>query len=238
MLYDPDFVIAVYQDARAATADVDLSDDQRGWLVRPDRRAWTIDRQRRARTLTALIEEYPAATHMVDPADAFFSSATFHDCIQQRGSLAIAYGDYLIDRFGHRAWVSPITRLEQTAARLRRAAPAKVAQGLVVLNHRVLALSEPTGSAAVYAMALRGGSPPGECSAQSEPLLAELRSDGSIDLSGASAELVRLLNAAVTPIAQGDLEAVARQLGCSAREARELIAELLHDGLLVGAHHD
>lgn len=126
MLYDPALVEAVYTDAAGALADVALTAEQRAWLVAPDRRRWRADPHRRARTLQALLEEYPAAGARVarrdglGALDAFFSTAGFHRCVQVRGSLAEAFGDFL----GARGTaVAGVARVEQGIARVRRAPP-------------------------------------------------------------------------------------------------------------------
>ncbi len=43
MLHDPELVDRVYADPDAALADVDLTADERSWLVAPDRRSWATD---------------------------------------------------------------------------------------------------------------------------------------------------------------------------------------------------
>lgn len=102
MLYDAAFRQAVYEAPYAALAGVDLTPEERAAVVRPDPRAFATDPYRRPRALRSLLEEYPVsawlaatATGDVRTLDAFFSSAFFHDCIQQRGSLAHAFGIYL-----------------------------------------------------------------------------------------------------------------------------------------------
>jgi len=233
MLYDPTFVLAVYDDAAAATADVDLTDAQRGWLTRPDRRAWTIDRERRARTLAALIDEYPATTAAGDSVDAFFSSPRFHRAIQNRESLAPAYGDFLVEYFGTRAWVSALARLERAIALLRRRSPLHVGAGQVVLGPQVEPHVGPQHLSAAYQAArTRQPLPPYPTTGATEELLAELQPDGSIGLGGGSPELVTLLEAARRPVAVTRLHEVAGALGCNAQEARELVEELAAEGLL------
>ena len=105
MLYDPAFVERVYADPRAATADCDVTDDERAWLVRADRRAWSVDPYRRARSLTGLLEEYPVTcARMVrglgsgaagSRLDAYFSSERFHCDVQSGSTLAESFGEWL-----------------------------------------------------------------------------------------------------------------------------------------------
>ncbi len=105
MLYDPAFVQRVYGDPRAATADCDVTDDERTWLVHADRRAWSVDPYRRARSLTGLLEEYPVTCARLVRAlgsdaagarlDAYFSSERFHRDVQDGATLAESFGDWL-----------------------------------------------------------------------------------------------------------------------------------------------
>lgn len=131
MLYDAGFRQAVYEAPYAALADIDLTPAERAGLVRPDPRAFGTDPYRRSRALRGLLEEYPVSAWLagrttgdVRALDAFFSSPFFHDCIQQRGSMAQAFGTYL-DR-GARAgeWRDPriawTAVLEAAIAALRR----------------------------------------------------------------------------------------------------------------------
>ncbi len=105
MLYDPAFVQRVYADPHVATADCDVCDDERAWLVRADRRAWSVDPYRRARSLTGLLEEYPVTCARLVRAlgsdaagarlDSYFSSERFHRDVQDGATLAESFGDWL-----------------------------------------------------------------------------------------------------------------------------------------------
>ena len=108
MLYDPDFVERVYDDPHAATQDCDLTEAERGWLVRADRRAWGIDPLRRARSMAGLIEEFPVTCARLVRAlgldaatprlDRFFSSVGFHHDLQNGSTLAESFGHWLAGR--------------------------------------------------------------------------------------------------------------------------------------------
>jgi hypothetical protein len=85
------------------------------------------------------MEEYPAACLSVllaarsaAPLDAFFSSPTFHACVQQGATLALAFGEYLMglgaDWAPRRASRQGAARLEHAIAAARRSA-ASVANG-------------------------------------------------------------------------------------------------------------
>jgi hypothetical protein len=137
MLYDPALVEAVYREPGPALAGLDLTEEERGWLVARDVRAWGTDPVRRARSLTGLLEEFPVSSAFVlrrgregvvrpetELLDAFFSSAEFHACIGEGSSMVLAYATFLArgEQGGVVAdpRVAPLARLEEAIARLRR----------------------------------------------------------------------------------------------------------------------
>jgi hypothetical protein len=131
MLYDPAFVAQVFANPATALRDEDLTDQERRWLVAADQRAYAVDPLRRASTLTALIEEFPVSVqHLVQQTgqpellEAFFSSTHFHTCIQQRGSLAMAFSEYVLSaalQYHSPGFaLSPLVQVEMAMARLRR----------------------------------------------------------------------------------------------------------------------
>ena len=102
MLFDPTFRDRVYADPMMVLSDVDLTPEERQWLITPDPRAYGVDVHRRSRALTGLLEEYPVAGALavrcaqgLQRLYGFFAATVFHQCIQQRGSLADAFGVYL-----------------------------------------------------------------------------------------------------------------------------------------------
>jgi len=136
MLYDPTLVERVQSDPRAALPGVDLTDREFAWLKAPDPRAWTADPERGARSLTVIVQQYPAsmavayrAAGSLDPFLDYFRNARFHRCIQTGGSMALEFADHLADLTGNGivsdARVTPLARLEQAIARLQRTAPAR-----------------------------------------------------------------------------------------------------------------
>lgn len=166
MLYDPAFRQTVYGAPHTALAGLELTPEERDALVRPDPRAFGTDPFRRSRTLHGLLEEYPVSAWLAGQAlgdvrqlDRFFASPFFHDCIQGRGSLAQAFGEYL-DR-GSRSGEIREPRVAWTAALegaiallRRRAAPAADATAdpiedgtLLVLSprHAILTVAGGTG---------------------------------------------------------------------------------------------
>ena len=130
MLYDEAFAAAVYDDANAL-AGLDLTDAERAQLLTVDRRAWRHDALRQRRTLRTLAEEYKIATTIVlaetrslAALERFFASDVFHRAIQQRGSLAMAFAEFLLDGCHHQKWTAEqlpdVIRLEKTFAACRR----------------------------------------------------------------------------------------------------------------------
>ena len=154
MLFDPSLVDAVYADVDEALHDTDLEPRERAQLVAVDRRAWGHDPLRRYRTLRTLAEELKcsttlalAATRSLASLDAFFSAVEFHRCVQHRGSLALAFADYLAGlaqrRFPESRHFSDVLALERMLARCRRELEAPPA---VVLTAR---RSAPTAALAI-----------------------------------------------------------------------------------------
>jgi len=143
MLYDPVFTRAVLAGPEAALAGLDLSDEERDWLRRPDSRAWRVDPERPVRSLNILLQQYPAAgalavrsTGSAEMLLRFFRSAAFHACVQDRGSMATAFGEYLVARTAAGEVPDPrvaeVARLERALVRLHRDAgfdPAPVSTG-------------------------------------------------------------------------------------------------------------
>ncbi len=131
MFYDETFAAAVYEDATKALAGLDLTDAERAQLIVVDRRAWRHDALRQRRTLRTLAEEFKIATTIVlaetrslAALERFFASAFFHRAIQQRGSLAMAFAEFLLEGCAHKKWsaeqLPDVIRLEKTFAACRR----------------------------------------------------------------------------------------------------------------------
>jgi hypothetical protein len=131
MFYDEAFATAVYEDTDKALAGLDLTDLERAQLLTVDRRAWRHDVLRQRRTLRTLAEEFKIATTIVlaetrslAALERFFASAFFHRAIQQRGSLALAFAEFLLDGCQQNHWkadqLPDVIRLEKTFAACRR----------------------------------------------------------------------------------------------------------------------
>lgn len=102
MLFDPAFVTSVYESEGAALADLNLPRDSIQQLIANDRRLWNADRLRRRRALKILMEEFRISsalvllhTNKLAVLDDFFSSDFFHESVQQRQYMALAFRAYL-----------------------------------------------------------------------------------------------------------------------------------------------
>lgn len=131
MLFDEAFADSVYANAEHALKGVDLTSQERDQLLRVDRRAWRHDALRKRRMLRTLAEEFKisttiilAETRSLASVEAFFSSHFFHSTIQDRGSLARGFADFLLDGCQRGAWTAPqisdVVRLESVMAACRR----------------------------------------------------------------------------------------------------------------------
>ncbi len=251
MLYDPALVRAVYRDAEAALAGVDLSPAERSWLTEADPRAYGTDPWRRARSLKALIEEFPVSAALCPGGaarlDAYFSSDAFHGAIQARRSMALSFGDWLLAGLagqgpGLRAAVAV---LERAFAELRRAgeAPPPAGEGLV-LAPGIRLLDLPLGALLIYTelrdrlgsdpvsvLVSPGFTPPSAppLPAQTEAVLIDGRDGLTAEL--APEGLVALLRAVPAP--RATLLATARSLGAEPGEDAEILDALIAQGLLI-----
>ena len=272
MLFDASFAGRVLSDPAALDAE-DLSEEERTWLRKPDGRAWRVDAGRPDRSLGVLLQEYPASVALAhqaggaEPLRAFFASERFHRVVRERGSMAIAFGDHLVDLAGSAdapACVGALARLEQAAARLRRSAgprpPERDPRGRVFRLSPDKALHATEGGAADLrdeilwcfgratgpdlvpaVLRPRRRLPVRETDPSREvPLLLELhRDDGPrlkflVAISEITPELHAILDFAREPREREALEREAARVGAEEEEAREVVAGLVEEGMLVG----
>jgi len=132
MLFDEEFVEEVYAAPDRALAGLHLTEVERIQLLDVDRRAWRHDALRRRRTLRTLVEEFKVSTTIIlaetrslASLEGFFSSRFFHDSVTERGSMGLAFAEFLLDGYRSRAWNAPqiadVVRLEAAIAGCRRA---------------------------------------------------------------------------------------------------------------------
>jgi hypothetical protein len=131
MLFDEDFVEEVYAAPERTLAGLDLTEAERGQVLGVDRRAWRHDPLRRRRTLRALVEEFKVSTTIIlaetrslASLERFFSSRFFHNSIEERGSMGLAFAEFLLDGSRRGEWEAPqisdVVRLEAAIAGCRR----------------------------------------------------------------------------------------------------------------------
>ncbi len=132
MLFDEEFVEEVYGATDRALAGLYLTEVERSQLLGVDRRAWRHDALRRRRTLRTLVEEFKVSTTIIlaetrslASLERFFSSRFFHDSVTERGSMGLAFAEFLLDGYRSGAWNAPqiadVVRLEAAIAGCRRA---------------------------------------------------------------------------------------------------------------------
>jgi hypothetical protein len=271
MLFDPIFRDRVYADPMLVLSDVDITPEERQWLVTPDPRAYGVDVHRRSRALTGLLEEYPVAGALavrcaqgLHRLYGFFAATVFHQCIQQRGSLADAFGVYLASPvFADHPAISHMAAVERGIARVRRALEladdrdAELTQDTrLCLAPWVELLSLPDTILPCYSqlrdhLAQHGPAlleavldtqypvPPAPSPSHTEVewvLVVGLPGAEGPSLESTSPELGTLFAAAREPIVCRDLCAIAVRLGAEPSEAFDIIHGLLADRVLICCH--
>ena len=196
--------------------------------------AWRTDADRPRRVLAALADEYPAAVRLAPSRpDTFFRSAHFHEAVQERGSLAIAFGRHLGEDADRR--VVAVGRLELAAAVVRRAPrriPASPA-GTLRLSPRAAVVRVAAGAAELLD-AVRDGRAATSLGQTDEPLLVVRSGDGDdVAIERLEAPLAALLERAVEVVRTPELERLVVTLGGAPDDASEVIRNLHEDALLV-----
>lgn len=234
MLHDPALVEAVYADPARALAGVPLSAVERAWLVATPRAAWGTDPERPQRVLAALLDEFPVTSSAAAArAGSFFASAAFHRSVQERGSLALAFGEHLATE-GAPATIA-LARVETAIAEVRRAprTPVPSPVGMLRRSPAAAVIAVPAGTLQCYD-ALRRGAPAPPLAAGDERLLI-LRSgaDTEVTVEEIPVALATLLADATLPRERAALLAATRRLGTDPGEDAEVVDELIRDGLLL-----
>lgn len=268
MLFDTAFRDQVYAAPIAVLHDVDLTPEERQWLIAPDPRAYGTDGYRQSRALTGLLEEYPVvgALAMRCPQGAqrlhaFFTAECFHQCVQQRGSLADAFGSYVGSQtFADCPEMAHLAQVERSIARARRASylasdreQSLAAETCLILAPWVELLSVPATTLERYrrlhkhlqqcsatllqavlnpAYRLPDGPSLHRQPAAFVLVVGTPGADG-LALEAASHELGTLLETARAGVLCRDLCVVAMRLGAEAPEALEIVQGCVTDQLLV-----
>jgi len=235
MLVDPDHQELVYSERPIPG----LAAADRALLTAVDRRAWNTDPLRRARLVQALLEEFPvtAAVVGVPAVDAFFSSPAFRAMLERRGSMALAFADWIRGRSGD------IAVLEGAIARARRSPrqgpglqtapgviPLSVQVGTLPFLQRSMVALGPTPAQAV-AEGVRLEAP--MTTPAQDHLLVEANRKGQVNISPCDRALVGLLHACVKPTTRAQATRHACRLGADPADAQDIVQHLLSEGLLV-----
>jgi len=234
MLHDPAFTAAVYADAAGALAGVDLDTRERAWLVRQPRAAWRADAGRPLRLLTALAAEYPATVPLAtEHAAGFLRAPEFHAAVQERGSLAIAFGAYLMR--APRSEARSLARLEQAIAIVRRAprVPAPSPVGRLRLTPRAVVRDVPAGTLALLERARRGPAEGGLGPSDETVLVALPPGAAEVGLEVLEPALAAILRRAGDGTPRAALRGTAREQGADPGEDEEIVAGLVADHLLL-----
>ena len=144
MLFDEELVEAVYAAPEQALSGLDLTDAERHQLLSIDRRAWRADSLRRRRTLRTLVEEFKVSTTIIlaetrslASLERFFSSPFWRRSVEDRGSMARGFAEFLLDGSRRGEWKAPqipdIVRLEAAIASCRRSLAREGRNGSAVL---------------------------------------------------------------------------------------------------------
>jgi len=254
MLHDASLVTAVYEDAKSALENVGLSSSELALLVRPDKRAWLLDPQRPSRVFEAIRTEYPISCALAEVASGgregmlrFFSCRPFHQAVQQRGTVALAFGDWLATeardgRFGRKP-TAAMASLEGACARVRRGPPGEVQSGVLPQCLQVAPWLEllrlPEGSVALFEgvrETLAGGHPLGRSRLPgrgTEAVAVEASPvGGGLKVGLIPDGLAAMLEVAGQGIDSKALIAEVVTLGAPAEDAERVVESAFHDGLL------
>jgi hypothetical protein len=131
MLFDPAFADAARADPERVLAALDPA--LRAQLAAVDPRAFRLDPLRRRRALRTLSDEFKATTTLVLAEtrslaflEQFFASSSFHACVEERGSMPLAFAAWLAGAVSEGRLTTPVLPevlvLETALARARRAA--------------------------------------------------------------------------------------------------------------------
>ncbi len=256
MLHDPRFAASVFQHDARALSGLDVTAEERQWLLAADPRAFRTDPERGTRLWQAACDELAVALFVVlrcgiAPArlEEFCSTRHFHDAIMAENALVVAMGAFLEEvartrgQPARRELAVSLVRLDTAMARLRRRATPPCPPGKLVLSETALVVRLPAGTLAAYervapcarAETLFDPAAPLPPLPSLEPRHSELvlleRAASGLRLGAVSDALGKLLLFCETPQSQDAVCAEARRLGAAPGEDAELVAEQRAAGL-------
>jgi hypothetical protein len=167
MLFDPRFAEAARQDPEGALGELEPA--LRAQLAAIDPRAFQLDRLRRRRALRTLSDEFKgtttlalAETRSLAALEQFFASTAFHRAVAERGSMPLAFAEWLAEAIAEGRLTSPllpdVLAIEATLARARRALASSEAApppGQLALAPGVFPLEVAAGALAALQQAER-----------------------------------------------------------------------------------
>jgi hypothetical protein len=242
MLHDPDFAQAVF----AGGTLPELTPKERDLLLTSDPRAYRTDPYRRSRVLQGLIEEYPASVALASRGgqamgrvDRFLSSPAFHQTIQNRGSIALAFGTWLALRAPEVATLERAVACARRRTRPRGAGlalatgtePVRLAGGTVARWQFLKAALgvDPVAALVTKRVEINELPPLGD---EPEFWVVVHRVDTSTALIGGSEGTHEILDAARSPLSRATLIARTQAMGADPTTAETMIDDLVADELL------
>lgn len=257
MLFDPVFAEAARREPDVVLAALDPA--LRRQLAALDNRALRQNRLRRRRTLRTLCEEFQASTTLalaerrsLAALEDFFCSAAFHRAVEERGSLPLAFGEFLAGAGFASPLLPPVLAIESAVAHARRAGGGQRAAGSLAPAPGVVLIDTTAGAMAAVqdcqrylfevglmpSVALCDDAPRlrlSPATADAMPLhLVTVPSGGGVTLVTLDDELYRLLRCLPSPRAESAVLAEAAARGISPERARQLLDELIADEIVLG----
>lgn len=234
LVHDPGLVDALRSDPVRALAGLELSPEEIAWLLAVPAAAWRTDPERPRRVLAALADEFPTSSRLAPArASRFFASRHFHAAVQERGSLALAFGALMAEDSDPR--VVALAALETATAAVRRApvrpAPSPAGHRRLTPHARVVRVRQD--APALLAALRAGGTAPALGSADEDVLVLRAAPTSEVTIESLSPELAAVLRRAESAMPVDALVGVACSLGADPAEARELVESLAADAVLV-----
>lgn len=259
LMFDATLVRRLSHRPEQALKGVDLSDDERRWLLGSDMRAYGSDPLFAPRLLHAVVGECVVASSIALAHGGgqsrtllpFFQSPGAHGAVQRGESLALAFADWLISRVAAGRWrdarIAEVARLERALASLRRPG-----DGQGALHSCANLVKTRVNTWAVYneglvKLRLHGDETTaaleGRLHLEELPRLlagsewvlcqtTERSTHGSAGIEVLPDALAELIRIASDGASRGDLLARARNLGAESGEDEAIIAELERDRII------
>jgi hypothetical protein len=234
LLHDPTLVAQLRYDPDRALAGLALGPAEREAVLAVPDAGWRTDPDRPHRVLHALADEFPASLAVSEPPGReFFASPEFHTAVQDRGSLAVAFGAFL-ERTGT-ALAGELARLETAIARVRRAPahPDPSPSGTARLAPYAAIVITAAGAVRCLEAVRAGGPATAVGTLRSAFLVLRGTPNATITIEPLEDGLHGLLEFAQMPCLLRHLHERAVALGASTFEARTIVDDLIASHLLV-----